>query len=245
MEEQEKQLKRCKNCEHFLQKGDKFCSQCGQNAKTKRLNLKQTRKELLRKFLHTDQGILHLSKSLARRPGHAIREYLEGKRKRYYEPLKYLTLCVGISVLANEYFDLMSAHQPNANPVSVFVARHINLIFLFSVPIAAFFSRLLFRSKRYNFAEHLALHAFLGGFRTVFFLLIFTPFVVLFREYYNKILLFYFALWTAYVSWANRQMFDEPLWLTALKTVLIVVLVQTCISIGIIAGARLYFAFIQ
>lgn len=233
--------KYCKNCEHPLQPQDNYCSYCGQSANTKRLKIKQVRKDLLKKFLHADSGLLHLTKALAVRPGLAIGEYIAGKRKEYYEPLKYLTFTVGISVLLTSYFDLMSVSQEHTNPVSTFVAEHIDLVFLFSVPIAAAFSWLLFLRKGFNYAEHLALHAFLGGFRTVFFLLVFTPLVVFYREYYSTILFIYFALWILYIAWANVQLMGGPKWLTILKTILIIFLTQVVISIVIFAVAILYF----
>lgn len=233
--------KACKNCDGVLLPAYKFCPQCGQSAKIKRLNLKQVRKDLLKKFLHAEMGIVYLTKALALRPGIVAREYFEGKRKRYYEPLKYLTLSVGISVLATEYFDLMSTARAGANPVSVFVARHLNVILMFSVPIAAFISWLFFPKKRYNYAEHLALHAFVGGFRTLFYLLIFTPLVALFRAQYNLILLLYFGAWTIYLIWANRQLFEEPLWVVAFKTLGLVLLLQLVISLGIFVVAWVYF----
>ena len=229
--------KQCKNCDATLQPEYRFCAHCGQSVKIKRLSLKQVRKDVIKKFLHADEGIIHLTKALALQPGKAIRAYLKGRRKQYYDPLKYLTLSVGISVLATEYFDLMSATSPRSNPVTIFVARHINVIFMLSVPVAAFFSWLFFSKKRYNYAEHLALHAFAGGFRTIFYLLIFTPFVALFREQYNAILLLYFGAWTSYLIWINRQLFEEPLWLVILKTVAIVLFLQIFISLCIFVGA--------
>ena len=104
-----------------------------------------------------------------------------------------------------------------------------------------FYSWLLFLRKGYNYAEHLALHAFLGGFRSVFFLLIFTPLVIFYREHYNQVLLLYFSLWTVYVAWANIQLMEKPHWLTVLKTVLIVVFTQATISVFIFLIAWLYF----
>jgi hypothetical protein len=232
---------RCKNCESPLRPEDKFCSQCGQAAKTKRLKIRQVRRDVLRKFLHADSGILRLTSDLAAQPGAVAREYFAGKRKKYYDPLKFLTLTVGISVLLTNSFDLMSGSGGHTNPVSAFVAKHVNVIFFLSVPIAAGFSWLLFRRKGFNYAEHLALHAFLGGFRTVFYLLVFTPLIVFFREYYSTILLFYFSLWTGYVAWANVQLMGRPAWLSILITVLIVALTQVVISVGIFVGAWLYF----
>lgn len=231
----------CKNCENALRPEDKFCPQCGQSAKTKRLKIRQLRKDVLKKFLHTDSGILNLTTALATRPGYVAAEYFAGKRKKYYDPLKYLTLTVGVSVLLTAYFDLMSPGGGHQNPVSAFVARHINIIFFLSVPLAAGFSWLLFLKKGYNYAEHLALHAFLGGFRTVFFLLIFTPLVVFFREHYSAVLLVYFSMWTAYVAWANIQLMGKPYWLAVLKSILIIVLTQITISLLIFCAAWLYF----
>ena len=231
----------CKNCDHPLRPEDRFCPQCGQSAKIKRLKIRQVRKDVLRKLLHTDAGIVYLTAALATRPGIVAKEYFKGKRKKYYDPLKYLTLTVGIAALLTAYFDLMSTGAGHQNPVSAFVARHINVIFFLSVPIAAFYSWLLFLRKGYNYAEHLALHAFLGGFRSVFFLLIFTPLVIFYREHYNQVLLLYFSLWTVYVAWANIQLMEKPHWLTVLKTVLIVVFTQATISVFIFLIAWLYF----
>ncbi len=109
------------------------------------------------------------------------------------------------------------------------------------MPLAAGFSWLLFLKKGYNYAEHLALHALLGGFRTVFFLMIFTPLVVFFREHYSAVLLVYFSMWTAYVAWANIQLMGKPFWLAVLKSILIIVLTQITISILIFCIAWLYF----
>lgn len=231
----------CKNCEHVLRGEDKFCPQCGQNTKTRRLKIRQVRKDVLKKFLHTDEGILHLTAALATRPGKVAEEYFTGKRKKYYDPLKYLTLTVGISVLLTAYFDLMSSGTGYQNPVSAFVTKHVNVIFFLSVPLAAAYSLLFFWKRRYNYAEHLALHAFLGGFRTVFFLLVFTPLVVFFREHYYTVLLVYFSMWTAYIAWANIQLMGKPYWLTVLKTILIVVLTQATFSVVIFCVAFFYF----
>lgn len=241
--------KTCKNCENVLPPEDKFCAQCGQSANTKRLQIRQISKDVLKdlykNILHADSGALHLTRALAVRPGHAIGEYIAGKRKEYYEPLKYLTFTIGISVLLTTSFDLMTGAGGHPNPVSAFVAKHINIIFFLSVPIAAAFSWLFFKRKQFNYAEHLATQAFLGGFRTVFFLLVFTPLVVFFRSYYFQILYLYFGMWTAYMAWANIQLMGGPKWLTILKSVGILVCTQIVISVLIFAGAWIYFGLIN
>ena len=228
--------KNCLNCESPLEKGQKFCPRCGQSAKVKRLNIREIRKDVLTKFLHTDSGIIHLTRELALRPGVVALEYVQGKRKKYYNPLKYLTLSAGISVFINEYFHLMEAASGKSNPGTEIATRYFNLIILLSVPVAACFTWLLFRKKGFNYAETLSLHAYLGGFRTVFFIVIFTPLVVWFREYYYTCLMIYLVAWIVYTAWAKVQFFGGPVWLTVLKAVLVIFFNQVVVSIGIIAA---------
>ena len=93
----------------------------------------------------------------------------------------------------------------NTSPGSALVSKNINLVFLVAVPISAFFNWLLFWRSRYNYAENLTLHAFLGGFRVVFFLLIFAPLVLLFRQHYYAMLSIYLGLWAVFLVWAHYQ----------------------------------------
>jgi hypothetical protein len=124
----------------------------------------------------------------------------------------------------------------NSNPGTEIATRFFNLIILLSVPISAFFSWLLFKKKSFNFAENLILHAYLGGFRTVFFILLFTPLVVWFPEYYYRVLSVYFSIWFVYMAWALMQFFGGPIWLTVLKTLLILLFNQVVITGAIFAG---------
>lgn len=139
--------KHCKNCGRLLQPEDNYCLYAGRAPKPNACKSSRYGKDVFKKFLHATLGILHLTKALAVRPGQAIGDYIAGKRKEYYEPLKYLTFTVGISVLLTTYFDLMLANSADANPVSVFVAKHIDLIFLFSVPIAVGLQLLAFPAQ--------------------------------------------------------------------------------------------------
>ncbi|MCC6462235.1 MAG: DUF3667 domain-containing protein [Saprospiraceae bacterium] len=224
----------CLNCSAALEKGEKFCAGCGQSTKTKRLSLRQVRKDLLKKFLHADAGIFHLTKEMIFRPGLVAKEYVEGKRKKYYSPLNYLTLSAAVSVFLNEYFHLLERMPGQANPGTEFAMRYFNLIILFSVPVSALFSWWLFRKKGFNYAENLAFHAFLGGFRTVFFVLIFTPLVLLASRYYYTVLMLYLGAWIAYLAWAKIQFFGGPKWLTILKTILILLFNQILVTLVVV-----------
>ncbi len=228
----------CLNCGKPIRAKHRFCPKCGQSAKVSRLSLREIRNDLQKRVLHAETGILHLTTELARRPGKVALEYVEGRRKKYYNPLKYLTLSAGISVFINEYFHLLERMSEHPNPGSEIATRYFNLIILCSVPVSAFFSWLFFRRKGFNYTEHLVLHAYLGGFRTVFFILIFTPLVVWLPKFYYPALSVYLAAWLAYLIWAKIQFFGRPAWLTGLKAFLVLLCNQIVVTVAI--GLAIY-----
>ena len=223
----------CLNCGKQLKPKHKFCPKCGQSTKVSRLQIGDIRKNLQKRVLHAESGILRLTIDLALRPGKLALDYVRGKRKKHYNPLKYLMLSAGISVFINEYFHLLDNMHQVRNTGTEIANRYYNLIILFSVPISAFFSWLLFKRKGFNYAENLVLQAYLGGFRTVFFIFIFTPLIVWKGDYYYQSLAGYLGLWLVYMAWAKNQFFGGPRWLTTLKAVLVLLLNQIVISLCI------------
>ncbi len=226
----------CLNCGKPIKPKHKYCPRCGQSAKVERLGMQEVRKTLQKRVIHAESGIIHLTKALALRPGKIALEYVQGRRKEYYNPLKYLTLSAGISVFINEYFHLLESIHGNPNPGTEIATRYFNLIILVSVPISAFFSWLLFRKKGFNYAENLVLQAYLAGFRTVFFIVIFTPLVVWHPEYYYSALAIYLLAWLMYLAWAKIQFFGGPIWKTILKTFFVLLGNQIIITIAIIVA---------
>ena len=186
--------------------------------------------DLVHVFTHADKGFLFLTKELALRPGITAKAYLEGKRKQYFNPFSYLMLTIAVSAFLTNYFHLLEIEgQPN-NPVSAMISKNINIVFLIAVPITAALNKLLFYKSGYNFAEHLALQAFMGGFRVFFFILIFTPLVLFFRQHYYSVLSLYLAAWAAFLAWTNIQFFGgNKLW-TIIRTLLALMLTQVIIT---------------
>ncbi|MCK6693727.1 MAG: DUF3667 domain-containing protein, partial [Thermoanaerobaculia bacterium] len=73
--------------------------ECGQKAKTKRITTKTVWEEVRKSVIHYDQGFSYTVLQLLRRPGHAIREYLEGKRVNHIKPVKFLLWSTAINFL--------------------------------------------------------------------------------------------------------------------------------------------------
>ena len=77
---------KCLNCGNSF-KGD-FCPHCGQKAATKRLRLTEIVNNFIGSFVGGDNKFLRTCCDLICRPGHMVRDFLLGKRVRYYNPLQ-------------------------------------------------------------------------------------------------------------------------------------------------------------
>ena len=102
----------CKNCNASFE--GKFCSNCGQPASIHRLTIRHFLHELFHAMTHADKGFLLLARELLIRPGYVAREYVDGKRKKYFNPLSFLVITAAISAFVtykSGYFEAMS-HRP-------------------------------------------------------------------------------------------------------------------------------------
>lgn len=232
----------CTNCANIISDIDKYCNNCGQKTKLHRLSTHDIWHDAMHAFLHADKGIVNLTKDLAKNPGKVAKEYVAGKRKKYFNPFSYLVITIAISAFITSYFHLMEGGN-SKNPVADFIEKHVNLIFFAAVPVSAFFSFLLFKKKQYNYAENLVINAFLSGFRVVFYILIFTPLVIIFRHNYYLVLGIYMAAWIVYISWAHYQFYEEKLWIVIIKTIVQSLLTQVVLTVLISAGIYIYYKF--
>lgn len=119
----------CKNCSNEFD--GKFCPQCGQKAKTKRITTKQVFNEARQRIFHYEQGFWYTARELILRPGHSIREYLEGKRVRHIKPIKFMFWAAAISFvifhfigLDQEMMQKLTTQQGN-NPIGQQLSQKI------------------------------------------------------------------------------------------------------------------------
>jgi hypothetical protein len=175
----------CKNCNSSF-KGN-FCHNCGQSAKTHRLDYHSIWHDIQHGLLHIDKGIFYTIIQLFTRPGHTIREYLEGKRLKHFKPVSLVIILATIYALLNHYLhiDLITAAEnkisiknfgldlqfqitqgsenPLAGVIRDFIDSHFALLQLLLLPFYAAASWLAFRKNGYNYIEHLVINAFLRG----------------------------------------------------------------------------------
>ncbi len=77
----------------------RFCGSCGQRTGLARLTMGQILHDFMHALTHADHSIFSLVKDLFVRPGHVAREYVEGKRKKYFGPFAFLVITVGLASL--------------------------------------------------------------------------------------------------------------------------------------------------
>ena len=103
----------CKNCNQQFK--DNYCNHCGQSAHTHKLNLHYIWHDLQHGLFHFDSGIFYTIKQLLTKPGHTIREFLNGKRIGHYKPLSFVVVMATLYGLLYHYlisnlFDVQPIH---------------------------------------------------------------------------------------------------------------------------------------
>jgi hypothetical protein len=214
----------CKNCATEFE--GKFCPQCGQKAKTKRITTKQVFNEARQRIFHYEQGFWYTTRELITRPGHTIREYLDGKRVRHIKPIKFMFWASAISFLLFHFIGLdkdmiqkINEQQGTTSPMGQQLSQKIFQVFtdhpaimmFCMIPLIAFWSWLLFRRKGYNFAEHIVLNTFLMGELSLA-SIVTLPISKLLSSISTTTLpmtLFSVGVWVVYFSWAYSQFFQQ------------------------------------
>lgn len=110
-------------------------------------------------------------KELTIRPGSMIREFISGKRKKYYKPVQYFILMLafhllvrtilGFNPVVNQYKIMGQNLPPNEiiqnSPelkASMSMSNNINLLLFVFIFILGLFARLLFRKSGYTYIEN-------------------------------------------------------------------------------------------
>lgn len=95
----------CADCGRAIDDvAQKYCPACGQPTPAHRIDWHYLGHELEHSVLHMDRGILFSLKNLMLRPGHFIRDYIEGRRARHVKPLMLIMIMSAAMVFLAKYF---------------------------------------------------------------------------------------------------------------------------------------------
>ncbi|NRB48254.1 MAG: DUF3667 domain-containing protein [Saprospiraceae bacterium] len=227
----------CKNCGNSFE--GNYCNHCGQKAGFRRIDAKYVRNEIPNSIFQLDRGFLFTVKELFLRPGHSIREFLEGRRKSHYKPFAYLIVTFTLYSLSaylmerGTYIDdllfgfktrMADNGQSTDVPTLDWISKNQVYVTLLILPVFSLASYLAFIRSSYNYFEHLVLNLYITGQQMVIYLfLVFVFFEDNFMAGIPTLIGFLYSLWV------YHQFFDNK---------------RTSVKLGLITLAYLIFAFI-
>lgn len=227
------QEKVCPNCSFKLIPGQQFCPACGQRNHLPRITTRGLIKDFLQFIFHTEKGILNLLKGLAFRPGHVVTEYVEGKRKKYFNPFSFLAVCVAFMVLMNSWIKpyeevsskpkeyvlerIPDEKTKNLYQLTVkrdaelqgFFNRNMNFGTLITAPFFAFFLWLFFKRRGRNFAETVVAFILLTAFISAINSILVSPWLAMLkgRDIHSYFSIAAISLESFYYAWGLKKFF--------------------------------------
>lgn len=233
------QQDKCANCTRAIDGAEqKFCPACGQPTPAHRIDWHFLGHELEHSVLHMDRGVFYSLKELMLRPGHLMRDYLEGRRAKQVKPLLLLMISAAATLLLAKLFlegDIVgSAIQVGSsqgegmrangdvNPAELarifgqlkdWLNAHMTAFTLVLLPFEAATFWLVFRGRGLNYPEWLVISAFLTVQAFVFMAV-----SILLRHWFPSVQMWTLALVSAYIIFSLVQLFrDHSRWTTALR----------------------------
>ena len=219
----------CKNCTVALQPDYDFCPKCSQKTNLHRISMHEIAHDGIHYFTHADKGIFSLLRDLVKKGGTVARDYVEGKRKKYFPPLNFFLIVAALNLFAINVDEqsvrpdmgreqAMAYYQIN-NPTQKaafariydrqveaidFIKRHSNKTVLIMLPLMALVFWLFYRKGPYNFTEHLIAGMYMYGFCTLAFVAM-ALLNLIFKVDINIVYTLTLLLQLVYFSWFYRR----------------------------------------
>lgn len=165
----------CKNCNNSFT--GNFCNVCGQKAHIQRINRSYIVNEISNIF-QVNRGLFYTIKELAIRPGHAIREFLEGKRSLHFKPLAFLLITSAFYVLIKQLTDenaaleglfsgmsegMKEGAKVKNSPITQWLSKNFTYANLLLLPLFSLASFIAISKSKYNYYEHLIINLYIAG----------------------------------------------------------------------------------
>lgn len=207
-------MESCKNCNENI--SGNFCANCGQKASVRRYSFKQfITHDLINGIWSIDNGIIFTIKELFTRPGHSIRDFINGKRVKYFSFVTLLLIVLGVSLFVDEYSlvklsDIMpDSSKESMNAIEEFTKEHPKLAMFLAIPFYSVFTFIWFRKSKLNLSEHFVLNSYKTIAESII-ALVFTIITVIYTNQKGLIIIYSFVmiLSLVYSFWYYKQFFS-------------------------------------
>ncbi|MCX8530763.1 DUF3667 domain-containing protein [Chryseobacterium luquanense] len=199
----------CKNCGNSFE--GNYCNQCGQSAKTKRINHEFLWEDVQHGLLHYDKGIGYSLKKLFEKPGNVINDYIEGKRVNHFRPISMVIIMSTIYALIYHLLNLnhRSALDESSGLILEKIFEHYYWFVVATLPIYAFTTYIMFKKTGYNFYEVIIFEAFKTSQRLGVHI-VFLPILYFLKERsgFNTVSNILIIIDFILILWTNKQFFN-------------------------------------
>lgn len=207
----------CKNCNHIY--SGHYCSNCGQTAETHKLNFQFILHEIEYGLFHFDSGIFYSGRQLLTRPGHTIREFIEGKRVKHFKPISMVIVLATLYGFLYHYFHISFVETTAQSSTEIgidlvkfneWMGTHYALTTLLLIPMYTIGTSIAFRKQGYNVVEYFIMNTFKGSQKMIVHIATF-PLLYHFNGTHSmKTLSFIIYLVdVVFIYWTNAQFFNK------------------------------------
>ena len=244
----------CKNCGH--QYNGFYCPQCGQKHITTRITVKESLKKWLGVIVNLEKGLWPTSWLMFKDPKKVINDYLNGITVPYSHPFRFLFLWLTVQVfliLSSGVFDMTQGNfytemqgqpqQMNEGQQKLLsgVKQYLQLFLVLSMPFLAMATKLFFRQRSLNFAEHLVVNSYAYGASLILSLLM-IPFYYFAENHMVSLQLIGMGVSIIYMAYVYSSIFYENVFLVVFKSVGVMLIWFIGMSILMIIGVIVVFS---
>lgn len=231
----------CRNCGASLT--GKYCAQCGQKSSVSRFTIPELIHELSHSLTHLETNVLGLTAAMISRPGQTARNYLEGQRKKYFNPFLYFLIMLGLQSLTFSLVHHIPPHAPpqqlEAHNMQLFIFRYLKIFFVFLLPMSAWLMYLFYR--RHNYAEYCVINVFIAGTISLSHILLYVLFGSSLEADSKTMLYIQLLIAISYTTFMVSGLYvDLPLWKVLLYQVIITLLYYS-FNVVLVMGAVMLF----
>ncbi|HEU5290456.1 MAG TPA: DUF3667 domain-containing protein [Cyclobacteriaceae bacterium] len=242
----------CKNCNNEFV--GNYCNECGQKVMD-RLTIKSLWRLIVDDVFEIDKGLLYTVKQLWISPGKTALDFIHGRTKKYYSPLKYLIFWTAIYFILISLLDFKD-HESKSIKNLVFnssrpfspesfddfgnlylevISRYLDLFYFGMILFLKIVSYFIYRKRGFFFTELSVLYIYLLG-QLVLILTLSIPLVYLFNNIAIYMLLPEMIV-VLYLLFKSHKEFFADTWIkTIIKSLAILYIGQ------LIYGATAYVA---
>lgn len=208
------EIKYCANC--GAEVSGKFCSQCGAKFARKDVTMKSLIAVIFETVTNWEQKMLRTLEVLIRDPGRVVKAFIQGDRRKYFHPVRFILFWGGLNLLVSNYWRVglgdidpnMEVHQKT---VMTWLANYGTFFYISAIPILSLSPFLFFRKLDPVFVHHTVILCYITGMN----LLISIPSIALegvwkefgpIRDAIGAILPF------IYIIWFYHSYFKQTIW---------------------------------